>query len=293
MDADTFVRRRLAHTLRTALLLAAALGTSAVVGWVLAGTTGVVWSVVVSALAIVLGPSAGSSMILRASRARPLADHEAVDLQAAVRELARRAGLARAPRLWLVPDATPNAFTVGRRGDAAIAVSRGLLHLLDRRQVIGVGAHEISHVRHGDVWLLSAASVAHRMTALLAMVGRLVVLVSLPLVLLGAVQVSWTAFAVLLAAPFVSTVVQLALSRTREYDADLEAARLTGDPTALASALQRLDDVARPWWRRALMPSRAQPTALLSTHPPSAERVRRLMELAGRRPEVAGVAWTA
>lgn len=278
MDLETFLRRRVGHALRTGLLLLATVAMLAAVGLVVAGPVGLVWSVTFGALAVVVGPAAAPSVLLRATRARPLGEHELPGLHEALTTLAARAGLRRTPALWVVPDAAPNAFTVGRRDDAVIAVSRGLLRWLDAREVVGVLAHETSHIRNGDVWLLSAASIAHRLTGLLAAFGRLVLFVSLPLMLLGLIRVPLLALLVLAVAPMASALVQLALSRTREFDADLEAARLTGDPAALASALQRLDEVTRPWWRRALMPSR-EPAGMLSSHPPTAERVRRLMAL--------------
>ncbi len=279
MNADTYLQHRAGHLLRTGLLFAVSVLLLAAAGWVVGGPVGLIWTGLFAVSSIVIGPVAAPAVMLRATRARPLEVHEARDLHAAVRDLAERAGLSRVPSLWLMPDARPNAFTVGRRNDAVIAVSHGLLRSLSAREVIGVIAHEMSHIRHGDVWLLSAASIAHRLTSAISTVGCFLVILSIPLILFGLTTVPLAALLFLACAPVASTLVQFALSRTREFDADLEAARLTGDPSALASALERLDDVARPWWKRALFGARPERSSMLSTHPPTSERVRRLMAL--------------
>ncbi|MEE9149585.1 MAG: zinc metalloprotease HtpX, partial [Candidatus Tectomicrobia bacterium] len=196
--------------------------------------------------------------------------------------LAQRAKLTTLPHLYLVPSATMNAFTVGPRHDAAIAVTDGLVHGLNQRQLTGVLAHEISHIRHNDTWVMGLAEVVRRVTSGLALAGHLLLWVSIPMMLLGASAPTWWLFLLLMTAPTLSALMHLALSRTREFDADLDAIRLTGDPAGLASALDTLERGQGGLLGRMFGPrQRHADSAWLRTHPTTAERIRRLVSLQG------------
>ena len=166
-------------------------------------------------------------------------------------------------------------------------MSDGLLRNLSSRELMGVLAHEVSHIRHNDMWVMTLADLVSRLTGLLSLVGQVLLLVNLPLLLLGMATFSWLGVLLLIAAPTISALLQLALSRSREYEADMGAADLTGDPAALASALHRLDRVPGGWFEQVFLPGRRVPDpSLLRTHPPTEERVRRLLSLVARRPRV-------
>jgi heat shock protein HtpX len=214
--------------------------------------------------------------------ARPLSVHEAPQLHHLVQDLARRSNLLRAPQLYYVPNGMMNAFSVGSQDSAAIGITDGLLRGLSRRELAGVLAHEITHIRHNDVRVMGLADLISRTTGLLSTLGQMLLFVNLPLLLIGRSPVSWWAVALLVSAPTLSRLLQLALSRTREFDADLGAARLTGDPAALASALHKMAYQEAGIWRQILLPGRRVPDpSLLRTHPETGERVRRLLDLAG------------
>jgi heat shock protein HtpX len=206
------------------------------------------------------------------------------DLHLIVDELARRARIP-TPSLHYVPSRLLNAFAVGNRSRSAIGVTDGLLRSLNLRELAGVLAHEISHIRHNDMWVMGLADVVSRVTTLLSQIGLLLVIVLLPLALLGLVELSLLGLSVLIAAPFVNNLLQFALSRTREYDADLGAVELTGDPQGLASALDKLERYQGGWVESILLPGRRIPDpAMLRTHPPTRERIHRLLSLAPNRP---------
>jgi heat shock protein HtpX len=184
------------------------------------------------------------------------------------------------PTLYYVPSRIISAFTVGHTQQSAVAVTDGLLRALDAREQIGVLAHEVSHVRSNDMWVMGLADLFSRLTSLLSLFGQLLLLINLPLVLMSQVSLNWFAILILIFAPTISTLAQLGLSRAREYDADLNAARLAGDPEGLARALAKIDRLQGSWLERVLLPGRRLPEpSLLRTHPPTQERVRRLMEL--------------
>ena len=218
------------------------------------------------------------ALVLRMYRARHLDFEQAPRLYAIVQKLAQRAELDRPPSLHYLPSDVMNAFTVGSQANAVVALSDGLLRRLDLREVSAVLAHEISHIRNNDTRIMSFADLTSRMTNLLSILGQFLLVVNLPLMLTGRVIFNWWAILLLVAAPTVSSLVQLALSRTREYNADLGAAELTGDPEALASALNKMDHFQGGWLRRMLRPGyqKLPEASMLRTHPPTAERVRRL-----------------
>ncbi len=173
-----------------------------------------------------------------------------------------------------------NAFAVGRRDDAVIGVTDGILRALNLRELTGVLAHEMSHIRNNDVWLMGMADLAGRMTRMMSLFGIGLLLFSVPMWLQGGSLVSVVLILLLIFAPQLTTLLQLALSRSREFDADLDAAGLTNDPAGLSSALAKLERQQRSPWEQILMPGRKLPEAsLLRTHPPTKERIARLSSL--------------
>jgi heat shock protein HtpX len=154
------------------------------------------------------------------------------------------------------------------------------LRQLTLRELAGVIAHEISHIRNNDMSVMGLADLVSRMTNMLALFGQLLVVVNLPLYLLTGAAVPWLAIGLLMIAPTITALLQLALSRTREFDADLGAVALTGDPQGLASALARLESQRGSLWERVFLPGRREPEpSLLRTHPRTEERIERLLEL--------------
>jgi heat shock protein HtpX len=230
-------------------------------------------------------------IVLAMHRATPLAPSEAPQVHAAVAELARRAGIPE-PRVYYVPDPAPNAFATGRNPEhAAVAVTDGLLRILDGREIAAVIGHELSHVLNRDILIASVAATMAGAISLLAraagwtlMLGR------------GSDAESRRnplgALFLIIVAPLIALLLQLAVSRSREYGADATGARLSGDPEALASALAKLDAVAHEVPMRTADPATAhlyivaplQGAAgaiveLFSTHPRVEERIRRLREM--------------
>ncbi len=161
-------------------------------------------------------------------------------------------------------------------GDSAIVVTEGLLRLLDGRQLAGVLAHEISHIANRDLWIMGLADMLTRATGMFALAGQMLLFFNLPFALMGEPVVPWIVPLVLIAAPMAMTLMQLALSRAREFDADLGAARLTGDPLGLASALAALERRSFSFWRLLFPTSREPDHSLWRTHPATRERIARL-----------------
>ncbi|MGY1695808.1 zinc metalloprotease HtpX [Geodermatophilus sp. SYSU D00814] len=284
--------RRWGNGVRTALLLGLMAGVVLAAGGLLAGRAGLA-----VALVVALGVNGwawyrSDRLALRAMRAFPVTETQAPGLYAMVRELATQARRPM-PRLYVSPTDQPNAFATGRTPRrAAVCCTQGVLELLDRRQLRAVLAHELSHVYNRDVLLGSVAGALAAVVTYLAHVATFSTLFggrdderegggllgTLLLVLLG---------------PLAAGLVRLAVSRSREYEADADGARLCGDPLALAGALRRIaagtearplppDDrlVAQGHLMIAAPFRPAGLAALFATHPPMAERIARLERMA-------------
>jgi len=283
MNELRIFRYRLLNTLHTVLLLAAIATLAGLLGWWLFGEGGVIWAGVIAALTLALSPRVSPRWILRASGARELAPREAPALHRLLQLLAGRAGLAQAPRLYYLPTRVLNAFATGSVHESAVTMTDGLLRAMTLRELAGVLAHEIAHVRGHDLWVMSLADVVGRLTALLSMLGQALLIVMLPLSVLRGTALPLLPIMTLIFAPTISLLLQLALARTREYYADIVAAELTGDPAGLASALDKLERLQGGWMERMFMADARIPH-WLRTHPRTQERVRRLMALGPRTP---------
>jgi heat shock protein HtpX len=141
--------------------------------------------------------------------------------------------------------------------------------------------HEISHLKHNDLWVMNLADILSRLTAMLALFGYLLIIVFLPFYFFSDVDMPWTALVLLWLAPHLSALLQMALSRNREYGADIFAAELTGNPLALAAALRKIELYQGRWLEQLIFPGRRMPQpSILRTHPKLNERIKRLQALA-------------
>ncbi len=283
------------NRLQSLLLLAGMAGFLALLGWLLWGRDGILMLLLIGVMGVLFNPAISPRLVMRLYGASPIDYRQVPALGVAVSGLAERAGLAARPELYYIPSRMINAFAVGSREQSAVAVTDGLLGRLNLREVVGVLAHEISHISSHDLWVMGLADLFSRATSVLSLVGLLLVLVNLPLALFAGAAINWFAIALLVFAPSVSALAQMALSRTREYDADLNAAHLTGDPEGLARALAKIERAQGGLWERLFMPGRRVPEpSPLRSHPDTGERIARLMALKPGVPPVVALpaGWT-
>lgn len=234
-----------------------------------------------------------ATMALRSMNARPADPAEYPQLHAIVHELAERAGKP-VPSIWIAPTMTPNAFATGRSpAHAAVCCTEGIMRILEERELRAVLGHELMHVYNRDIL---TSSIAAAMAGLISSIAQFLFFFGGGNRREGSgILGMFGMLAAALAAPFAAMLIQFSISRTREFDADEDGARLTGDPLALASALKKLHSVTD---RVPLQPTPANQNvapmmianpfrggggirALFSTHPPMEERIARLERMAG------------
>src|SRR6476469_4580729 len=263
-------------TLRTTILLASLSGLLVVIGALIGGPS--------TAALINLGSYFFSDKLaLKMSRAEPIEESEAPRLYQIVRELTTRADLPM-PRLYMIPQDQPTAFATGRNPQhAAVAVTRGITKLLSEDELRGVLAHELAHVKHRDILIQSVASA----------IGAAITYLAYMLMWFGNDDNSplslVSALAMVILAPIAASIIQLSISRQREYAADAGGAEICGNPESLASALLRLEQGATAMPMKVnqaaeplfiVAPFKGKGVAgLFSTHPPIEERVKRLRQM--------------
>ena len=281
LKENKYWEQRRANWVQTLWLLGGGFFLAYGLGWLFFGGSVLVMLGVMVGLGLWMAGRSVPQLLFRVYRGVPLdrvgGNAELLDLTV---WLAKRAGLSHVPRLYYLPSSTPNAFTAGVGRYAAIGISDAILRGFSRREIAGILAHEVAHIKHRDTLVLGLADAFTRFTRFLSGLGFVLIFLNLPAILLGAAVVPWSAVLLLTLALIFSGLLQLGLSRTREYDADAEAVRLTGDPRGLIQALRRLEYRGLGFFERLFV--RRVPDAepsWLRTHPAIEERILRLEEL--------------
>lgn len=285
------------NNIKTTALLATLTALFVLIGGAIGGQTGMLIALVV-AVAMNMGAWwFSATLALRMSGAQEVSPAEAPDLHRMVDELALRAGIPK-PRVYIIESETPNAFATGRNpANGAVAVTTGIARLLTREELAGVVSHELAHIKHRDTLISSvAASIAGAISMLADMA-----MWSLMFAGLGGsddgedegIAGMVGGLLTMLLAPVAAMIIQMAISRSREYLADAGGARILGDPLPLASALEKLE------WAAGRVPMQVSPATshmyivnpivgglagLFRTHPATSERIARLRALASRNP---------
>ncbi len=263
------------------VLLASLSGLLLVVGYFIAKGRGVLIALVIALITNFGGYWYSDSIVLKMYDARPVTQTEAPVLFDVVESLASKAKIP-TPKIYMISNPSPNAFATGRNEDhAAVAVTTGIMRILNRDELEGVIAHELSHIKNKDILISTMA----------ATIATAVVLLSRWAMFFGSGEDGSTiaTVAVAIVAPVAATIIQMAISRSREYDADAGGAKVSGKPEALASALAKLSKAAT------IRPMDANPSTahmfivnplsggtimnLFSTHPPLEKRIERLMKM--------------
>ena len=277
------------NLMKTAILMAAITALFMLIGRWIGGQTGMMLALVVALGMNVFSYWFSDTIVMKMYKAREVDDSSAPQFVAMVRELAQKAGIPM-PKVYLIDEDAPNAFATGRNPEhAAVAATTGIIRVLSARELRGVMAHELAHVKHRDI-LISTVSAT--------MAGAIGMLANFGMMFGGrggdgqrANPIAGIAVAIL--APLAAGLIQMAISRAREFEADRGGAEISGDPAALASALEKIHRFAQgiPMAAAERHPETAQMMimnplsagglrGLFSTHPATEERVEKLMAMA-------------
>jgi len=279
------------NTVKTALLLGALTGLLMLVGGLIGGNGGVLIAFI---LAVILNFGSywfSDKIVLKMYKAQEVSESSAPDLHAIVRNLAMKASLPM-PRVFIIPEETPNAFATGRNENhSVVAVTEGIMRILTREELEGVIAHELSHIKNKDMLISSIAATIAGAISMLATMAQWAAIFgggrSSDEDNGGGGIIGLIAMAIF--APLAAAVIQMAISRSREYLADAGGANITKNPYGLASALEKLTKASQ------IIPMNAKPSTahlfivnplsgkafmnLFSTHPPLEERIARLRSM--------------
>lgn len=277
----------MANQFKTGMLLIMMTGLFLVLGYLLAGQTGMFIALIFAGAMNVFSYWYSDKVVLKMYRAQPLERSQAPGLFDTVARLARQAGLPM-PKIYLIPESSPNAFATGRNPEhAVVAVTQGLMNMMNQDELEGVLAHELGHVKNRDILISTIVATLAGAIMWIASIARFSAFFGGRdddeggLGIIGVLVVS-------MVAPIAAMIVQMAVSRSREYLADATAASITGNPRGLASALSKLGGFSRSHAQVDASPATAhmfivnpltgkQMMNLFSTHPPIEERVARLV----------------
>lgn len=270
---------RLQNIFNKYLLLISILSLALILGAMWLGWEVTLWFIGISSILFILAPKASPKLIMRWQSATKINTHNYPDLHNLIYTLASRAGLKVFPEIYFIPKNNINAFAIGTKSKPVLGITAGLIRLLNDRQLAGVLAHEISHIKNNDLFFKNLAHSFGNFANSLSLIGRILLIINLPLLFLGYETISWVAILLLIFTPFIIMLLQMALSRSMEYLADSDAGEITGDPHGLASALQRIDDAQRPWWH--LWQPNVKSNEWLSSHPETKKRIQKLISTGG------------
>jgi len=283
------------NTIKTVGLMTFMMVLFVAIGGARGGRSGMVMAIVIAAVMNVGMYWFSDKLVLRMYRAQPVTEAEAPELHAIVRMLVQKAGMPM-PKVYIIPDETPNAFATGRNPEhAVVAVTQGITRLLSREELSGVIAHELAHIKHRDMLTGTIVATIAGAISMLAQMAQWAMIFGggrrdnddeggSPIV----------AIVMMIVAPIAAMLVQMAISRTREFEADKGGAQIAGHPSGLANALLKLEKGSQIVPMHDAKPATAHMfivnpltggglMKLFSTHPPIAERVKRLNELARGR----------
>ena len=280
------------NILKTFVLMAALTGLFLIAGQALGGNQGMVIALFFALIMNFFAYWFSDKMALAMSRAKEISYGDAPELHSIIARLATQAGLPK-PRVYVIPSQTPNAFATGRNpAHSAVAVTKGLMEILSHDELEGVIAHELAHIKNRDILISSIAAVMAGAISYLANMAQWALI-------FGGFRGSdddgdsgaglLGGLVMMIVAPLAAVIIQMAISRSREYLADATGARISGRPRSLASALQRLEEYNHRYPMH-VNPATAQMyvvnplsggslAGLFSTHPPINERISRLMSM--------------
>jgi heat shock protein HtpX len=284
LNQQTLKENENLNKLNTLLFLLFMIALMSISGFLVAGRFGLLMGILFSLGAIGFPNRVPLQFIMKMQKALPLKNHQAPELYNLTGSIARTAHIHGSFSLYYLPTPIMNAFTIGNQKHFAIAISQGLLDHLSPRELQAVIAHEIAHVKNNDLQLMQLSGIFSGITQFFSILGQVFLIFLLPAMILG-IQLPFFGLLFLLFSPALCGLLRLALSRTREFEADRLAAELCGTPQHLASSLKKMEKQSQIYLRRFPFLSMHNTPEWLRTHPDSNERIQRLLSYRIRHQE--------
>lgn len=273
---------QLSNILQFTLMLVGMISLMAFIGYSIAGAVGLIAVCSLGVIGFYFASNTRIDRLLRSPHIEKIDHDRGYRLYRMIEELAEKAGLEKVPRLFLDRRPMLNAYTIEDKTRSAIVLTESLLFGLSAAEIKAVLAHEIAHLKNRDIGIMVFSDQVRRLTSYMAVAGQLLLILYLPLMLVNGVAVPWGLLVAMIAAPTVSALFQIALSRNREFKADLDAVKLSGDPSGLATALQKINRQSS-FWQKLYAPYLREIPELLRTHPNTEARIERLRNIQKER----------
>jgi heat shock protein HtpX len=253
-------------------------GIMAFIGYTIAGLTGVLIAFLASGIGFFVTSNFSIAHFLRKKKVQYIDPYAGSALYEMVSKLASRAKIEKSPVLFFDNSPEINAYTLEDKEEAAVVLSKGLINNLTKQEIYGVLAHEIAHLKNNDIRIMLFSEQLRKLTGYMALFGQILFVMSLPFLLINQIIVPWFTILLLIFAPTISLLFQVAVSRNREFRADMDAVVLADDTRGLTRALSKINMQASSW-KRFYAPYLRDVPEILRTHPNTNARIARLKEL--------------
>lgn len=280
MNTKRAFQNKVRNLIHTICLLSVMVSVTGLVSYFVLGIQGVWIAFFSCVFAVFLSGKISMERLLTNRGAERLSPMTYGEVYRAAEIIAKRAGLIKVPQLFYERSKAINAYAAGSKEDPYIVFTDSLLSNLNGREIVGILGHETAHIKNNDLNVMNMADYVQRYIDIVSSLGQIFLLFALPVMFFKGVPIALIPVLFIIFAPSIVRLLQLALSRTREFEADTVGVELTGDPIGLAQALSTLEKYHRVYWRHFIVPPWTQRTSsLLQTHPKTSVRIARLLEL--------------
>ncbi len=276
---ESILKRKILNLFQSFLIIIGTAVLLGIVSFLIFGPAGAAVALLSWLFLVFVLPAIDPKSILRLYKGRLLNYYEMPNLYKAVYNLSKNASLENPPKIYYIKEASFTAFSTGSKSNSAIALSDALLRILNDKELYGVLAHEISHIKNNDIWIMQLTDIASRIAISVAYIGQGILILLSPFIFFDDTFYFLLLFFLFLLIPPLIVLMQLCLSRIREYGADVDAVMLTGDPNGLKNALLKLNIIEENLFSKLFnpFPKREEPS-MLRTHPDTKSRIKRLEE---------------
>ncbi|MEA3354184.1 MAG: zinc metalloprotease HtpX [Campylobacterota bacterium] len=280
LKKELLFKRKILNIVHSFVIIAGTALLLSIAAFLIFGFLGIISSIIIWFLMIFIIPLIDPKSVLKTYDSTELSYNEVPNLYEALYNLSKNANLQTPPKLYYIKSNSFISFSTGTKENSAIALSDGIFRLLNDNELYGVLAHEISHIKNNDIWIMQITDIASKITTATAYIGQFILVLLSPFLILHDSLYFWVLFIIFLSIPPITIIMQLSLSRIREYGADIDAVMLTNDVQGLKNALLKLDTVEENILNKIFNPfARSREPSILRTHPDSKKRIKRLEEL--------------